>query len=709
MPKNSTNLGLRLYSTTDDTSESSQIWFAENFGYSNSNLTKIDDAIGSRPTNDGTGASGTWGIDISGSSDSAIHDGGGNDINSTYISDISIKDSVVTFTKGNGTQGTYTIPLAEYKKQTLLEAHPVGNLYMSIDSTSPAEMFGGTWEKIAQNRALMGASTAHPAGSTAEAGLPNITGSFSYGPFPNNNWMPIADKAGAFFVKPDNVTNTSQPAVAFSANVNAGVRLDFSASYSSSIYGNSTTVQPPAYYVYIWRKVANQVSMRFEHRDMKVQNGGVYRIKVDITPDDSFLLNGIKWSSSSKDVTIKPDEDDKYYATITISGQNTTPRITITASTAFDTASTSLVIENSVTGVMWNYSNPSSKLTRLTSNTDPNNFVTNENAIPEPVANIGTQGNYNSAFDNIAPWQGMTEWNVTEHGQPKYVKWEKSFTTTAHNVMVWIPKFYYKVVDDSSQKTRYYYVANYPKDGFELHPGSGRYIGKYQAGSFYGSFPGESPIINIDIGTARTKVKEIGNGWYVYDYATRCAVLLLYLVEFANFNSNVTLGVGNTDGSSNLTGTTDYFVGSGTSASSLSEFGGVKYREIENPYSIKFELVDGINVKNGSVWVSTNPNNNSSTDISNYINIGTRVKSNGYIMSLGYSEAAPWVFYPTSVGASSSTYVSAYTYYTDASNTAMTVSGANSNNLKSIFMHSVDDINNKQNYISTRIMFVPQN
>lgn len=266
MPKNSTNLGLRLYSTTDDTSESSQIWFAENFGYSNSNLTKIDDAIGDRPTNDGTGASGTWGIDISGSSDSAIHDGGGNDINSTYISDISIKDSVVTFTKGNGTQGTYTIPLAEYKKQTLLEAHPVGSLYMSIDATSPAELFGGVWEQIAQDRALMGASTTHPAGSTAEAGLPNVSGDV------HNIWY-TQTPSGDGALKVTDLSNSHLP---YGNDYYTKIgSFSFNASLSSNIYGKSSTVQPPAYYVYMWRKVANEVSMQFEHRNMRVQNGGV--------------------------------------------------------------------------------------------------------------------------------------------------------------------------------------------------------------------------------------------------------------------------------------------------------------------------------------------------------------------------------------------------------------------------------------------------
>mgnify|MGYP000506064991 CR=1 FL=1 len=55
---------------------------------------------------------------------------------------------------------------------------PVGSIYQSTDPTSPAALFGGTWEQIASERVLMGASSSHAAGTTVKAGLPNITGSF---------------------------------------------------------------------------------------------------------------------------------------------------------------------------------------------------------------------------------------------------------------------------------------------------------------------------------------------------------------------------------------------------------------------------------------------------------------------------------------------------------------------------------------------------
>ena len=52
----------------------------------------------------------------------------------------------------------------------------VGSIYQSTDATSPAELFGGTWERIASERVLMGASRTHAAGATVDAGLPDIKG-----------------------------------------------------------------------------------------------------------------------------------------------------------------------------------------------------------------------------------------------------------------------------------------------------------------------------------------------------------------------------------------------------------------------------------------------------------------------------------------------------------------------------------------------------
>lgn len=46
-----------------------------------------------------------------------------------------------------------------------LAAYPVGSIYMSVNNTSPATLFGGTWEQL-QNRFLLGAGSSYTAGDT---------------------------------------------------------------------------------------------------------------------------------------------------------------------------------------------------------------------------------------------------------------------------------------------------------------------------------------------------------------------------------------------------------------------------------------------------------------------------------------------------------------------------------------------------------------
>lgn len=138
---------------------------------------------------------------------------------------------------------------------TLLETlYPVGSIYITTASTCPLSTLisGSTWELVSSGRVLQGADSGHSAGTTVEAGLPNIEGFtdwWSYGNGTSYNQM------GAFF-------NAASPLTGHTINTTAGGTanyaqlISFSAQNSNPIYGNSTTVQPPAYFVNIYRRTA---------------------------------------------------------------------------------------------------------------------------------------------------------------------------------------------------------------------------------------------------------------------------------------------------------------------------------------------------------------------------------------------------------------------------------------------------------------------
>lgn len=128
-----------------------------------------------------------------------------------------------------------------------LSAYPVGVIYISTSSTSPASLFGGTWESIASERVLMGVSSSHGAGSTVSAGLPNIKGAVL------DTWHgggPSGSGALSVAVNGRGAVRNGDDGTFTWGN------FYFDAASYNSIYGNASTVQPAAYYVYMWRRAA---------------------------------------------------------------------------------------------------------------------------------------------------------------------------------------------------------------------------------------------------------------------------------------------------------------------------------------------------------------------------------------------------------------------------------------------------------------------
>ena len=89
-------------------------------------------------------------------------------------------DNVITVTLSNGQTSTFTVQngskgskgdkgdtgsIADINGTLLSMVYPIGSIYMSVNSVSPASFLGGTWEQL-RDRFLLGAGSSYSNGST---------------------------------------------------------------------------------------------------------------------------------------------------------------------------------------------------------------------------------------------------------------------------------------------------------------------------------------------------------------------------------------------------------------------------------------------------------------------------------------------------------------------------------------------------------------
>ena len=318
----------------------------------------------------------------------------------------------------------------------------------------------------------------------------------------------------------------------------------------------------------------------------------------------------------------------------------------------------------SVFGVSWDSSQPSTALTRLTKANDPNKLVTVD-ITTEPVPAVGT-GSGSSPFDKYMPWMEMEEYNIEAETGMRTKKGNSNFTRTQPTkpVLVKIPEFYYKV--EKSGTIFRYYVADGPVDEFHLHPGSGCYVARYEAigsnnsslGSFLGSYSSTlAPSTRQTRDTYRTRARNMASGFQLYDFAAWCAVGLLYLVEFADWDSQKKIGPGIVnDTAAHKTGETDAMVYH-TGRANSGDNSAVQYRGIENPWGNVWEWVDGINFNNYAPVICTDPTKYADDTTTNYTVAGVPLGGSGSTKTLGISTNLPWAYLPREPGGSETTYI----------------------------------------------------
>lgn len=129
-------------------------------------------------------------------------------------------------------------------------AYPVGSIYMSVNSTSPASIFGGTWERL-KDRFLLGAGGSYSVESTGGSKTTTIEDSN----LPATRLAMAKNITGATVSLNNSVPwgTNSVPANAYGmtqyTNLN---KLGQTARYSAT----PLDVTPPYLAVYMWKRTA---------------------------------------------------------------------------------------------------------------------------------------------------------------------------------------------------------------------------------------------------------------------------------------------------------------------------------------------------------------------------------------------------------------------------------------------------------------------
>jgi hypothetical protein len=264
----------------------------------------------------------------------------------------------------------------------------------------------------------------------------------------------------------------------------------------------------------------------------------------------------------------------------------------------------------------------------------------------DPVPYVAGASSYGSPFDNLQPWAGM-------------VKSERTGGT-----MVSIPKFWYKLTQNGRGMS--IQIADRAVEGYSVSPahmdrgdGNGErdvvYVGRYHCASGYKSKTGSPPLTSMTRSSARTNIHSLGSAIWQCDFAMRFTLWLLYIVEFADWNSQAKIGYGCSPSSNTFTmGYTDSMpYHTGTDRSSRATYGGTQYRNIEGLWDNVWDWCDGCYNNGDGLNIILNPANFS--DNSGGTAVG--VPSNGWPSAFGVKTNGGFpMFIPTSTPGSDATY-----------------------------------------------------
>lgn len=327
-------------------------------------------------------------------------------------------------------------------------------------------------------------------------------------------------------------------------------------------------------------------------------------------------------------------------------------------------------------------------------------------ADPNPYY-AGMSGTPGSPFDNIMPWSGL-----------------RRVTDSSAGELVEIPKFYYKWTRDGAKMKLQISADQF--DGALVSPahadrgdGVGErdyvYVGRYQCASDYTSITGVKPKVEITRAAARSGIHNLGANIWQLDYATYWTINMLYLVEYAHWNSQLKIGYGcGNNSSTENSGASDIMpYHTGTMQSARNIYGvGIQYRYLENLWANVREWRDGIYMNGNNVYCTLNPANFSDTTGGTFT--GTRAVFNGYITAFNQPSASGYEYalYPSTADdtQSGSTYITDYIYYNSTGVVYHCGGDFTNYELYGLFHgDAYHDVSRKSIGIGTRLMILPPN
>lgn len=150
--------------------------------------------------------------------------------------------------------------IAEMERNFLNYLYPVGSIYMSVGTTSPAVLFGGTWEQI-EGKFLLASSSSHAVNSTGGSETHTPSGTVNNHTLTINeipeHYHRVLDLVNFSFNEPREMYDSTY--VAQSKEGQTGWATDAKGggqAHNHGFTGTSQNTMPPYLTVNVWKRTA---------------------------------------------------------------------------------------------------------------------------------------------------------------------------------------------------------------------------------------------------------------------------------------------------------------------------------------------------------------------------------------------------------------------------------------------------------------------